>query len=293
MPFCTKDDLVKETQRIARWTHSRYAEYKPHHVQKYDIDYELSSKAKKNIQSWIHTDTAWCQFRGIDNDFWKVSLAVFERLAAVEPKRRVAFFCRNYPFVKGSTNIKDRETGKDVGALALLYSMIDQMVTALSDEEGAQFEASLLTHLKHIDGTKNTYQDALDGISHLLVLIGDGLVVLIDHIDALYQDDDDDMSNTMLSRLMGMLGGNQHRMRLWVSYYQPGQSIYRDHGFSVGNLFSVKPKLLRRKHALKSLDFGSSELENGRKLDADKDVAAQSPASVSSNDTFYESPEHL
>ncbi|KAH6660775.1 hypothetical protein BKA67DRAFT_530861 [Truncatella angustata] len=256
MTSCKKGDLRLEAQRLEKWTYDQFAEYQHQHLRNDGYEYDLSTKAKNYIQRWIDIDTASCHFQGVDEDFWKVSLTVYEKMRSVPETKRVAFFCRENDFVEKNTSMDDRAvTGKEIGTLALMYSLIVQMIDLLPGSDNAQFEASLLAHLKRIDGSKCTCQDGLDAITHLLALLGNDMVIIIDHVDALETDNSAREANAIWTTLKAKLGAHFFKTRTWYSYYRQGASCYQDVGYSKKEQFSVGPGILHRKHSLKELDF--------------------------------------
>jgi hypothetical protein len=317
MKRCTKVELLEEAQRLKSWSFNEYLEYSSDIASR--LNQSLSSRATKRIQNWIDIDSSSCRFLGVDDDFTDVSLSVAERMRAVVPRRRVIFFATETPSYRRECHINNRgHVGLEIGALALLYSVVCQLIDALPDAAAAaatptttadgdssdetadeqdgpvrvcmrhstgEYPASLLGHLKAIDGTQATYPAALSAVYQLLELLGTGggLLVMIDRVDLLQVDE---ASSTILSDLLGLLAGTTAggvttgRLRLWLTYGArrsccsgQGQggpqrraseySIYQSNGIAKAKRFKLRPGFFGRRCAIRtSLRFDEAGVGN-------------------------------
>jgi hypothetical protein len=254
----TKVELLREAQHLRNWTYNRYGDFDADKVD--EVDYALSSHATNCIQKWIDASSAWCNFNFPENDkFFKVSFFVAEKMKAIVPQKRVVFMCPEQKQTRMFVNLNDRcEVSKDIGALALVYSVILQMVEALPNEPYLGFNRSILNHLMGIDGTRKTFDKALGVIVHLLEALRDGLLIIIDNIDRLYLEE---VSSSILSALLGAIGESKYQTRVWISYRRPGNCDYRSH--TQRESFKLKPgfsKLVGHGYSLKDLRFGGSTI---------------------------------
>lgn len=304
---CTKQDLQKEAKRLAEWTTDKYTGYRPGNIYRDFPEYHISSKAKRHFQSWIDTATASCQIMGADPGFEDVTHAVYVMMDRFwRNLERAAFFCRGPAYFAAETQTQGREVGREVGALALIYSIVIQLVDALpqADEgeekkEEEKFGAFVLQHLRDIDGTTKTAQAAFDTIAHLLEHMGGGkqkresktrsLAILINEVDALYTvtpaDGEapvvDEGSRKLVNQLLAVLASSPSPLRLWVTYRLPGESVYREAGYDKGEHFAVKPHFPGRKHGLDSLDFSAGTELSDRRFRAVRAVSTSPDAVVS------------
>ncbi|KAI0131960.1 hypothetical protein BJ170DRAFT_591940 [Xylariales sp. AK1849] len=246
----TKSELQQEAERLRKWTYNRHESFELDKIN--ELDFEISSDARKCIQSWIDVDSAWCTFFTPANaDFFKATAMVAERTKDLVPRNRVVFFCLDYASFRRETDINQRgEVGKEIGALALLYSAICQMVDALPDGEDGRFDGGILSHMKWIDGTSGSLGEALGALSHLLAVLGNGVLIMVDSIDRLYLDE---VSGNIVSAFIGLIGGARNKARVWIGHTKPGECVYRGRG--VEKKFSLKPGFLGSKHSLRELDF--------------------------------------
>ncbi|KAF7530797.1 hypothetical protein G7054_g9494 [Neopestalotiopsis clavispora] len=305
---CTKAELLKEAERIRAWTYDSYAAMRPRYVEQFGFPTRLSSDAIHCIQKWIDTDTAWCQFSNTDEDFANVTLTVCEKMkkaAALasegdkgDPAKILVWFARdpdevdakirsNHALCSLEKEELDRgwRSGPVVRALAMIYSLLDQMISVLPERcrqyrnnnnngndhdhfhDAMTFDVQLLELLKKVDGTAAKAPEALSAIASLLDILGDGMTVMINAIDYLWGTTADDKgerlaneAQNLVDGLMGTLGRNRHRMRLWVALQNgKGDGVYRETGYSKMQNFRIKPiagKLSGRLgHALTELRF--------------------------------------
>ncbi|ETS83361.1 hypothetical protein PFICI_05237 [Pestalotiopsis fici W106-1] len=296
---CTKAELLEAAGKIRGWTCEKYGSMNPRHVEQYGFPTRLSSDAINCIQNWIDTDTAWCHFQGTSLDFANVTLTVCEKMKKAatatgnDPAKVLVWFtgdpdCVDAKLLSSSYDLfvddnkeekqqQQRKSGPEIRVLALVYSLLDQMISALPDHcqngdlHDAIFDAEVLESIQKIDGTAATAPLALSAVAQLLNILGDGVTVMINAVDHIWtssdndgdEDDDDQMprkSQNILDGLMSALGHNRHRMRLWVSYYNGrGRSVYRETGYSKKHNFrfqSIAGKLIvNLGHPLTELRF--------------------------------------
>ncbi|KAF3026841.1 hypothetical protein E8E14_015009 [Neopestalotiopsis sp. 37M] len=266
---CTKDELLKEAERIRAWTYDSYAAMRPRYVEQFGFPTRLSSDAIHCIQKWIDTDTAWYEkaaalaSEGDKGDPAKI-LVWFAR----DPDEVDAKMRSNHALCSLEKEELDRgwRSGPVVRALAMIYSLLDQMISVLPERcrqnrnnnngndhdhfhDAMTFDVQLLELLKKVDGTAAKAPEALSAIASLLDILGDGMTVMINAIDYLWGTTADDKgerlaneAQNLVDGLMGTLGRNRHRMRLWVAMQNgKGDGVYRETGYGKMQNFRIKP----------------------------------------------------
>ncbi|KAI0177763.1 hypothetical protein BJ166DRAFT_507817 [Pestalotiopsis sp. NC0098] len=290
---CTRAELIEAVARLRPWTHNKYGDMNPKHVEAYGFPTRLSSEAMRSIQKWIDTPTALCRFYGTDHDFANATLTVCEKIQSsgrVDPNKVVCYFPHREDFAT-AVKLKDGTTrGPEVFVLAMVYSLIIQMVEMLPErccagrpatkghDHVSTYDYKLLGHIKLIDGTEATAQSALDAVAHLLGVLGNGLTVMVSALDSLYNPDSDyGRSRKILDRVSSTLEvvARTNRIRVWLSYTEKGECEYRDRAaedgsgpdnvrFSMRQYFKVKSvagKLITNMgHPLTELRFAKKEL---------------------------------